>query len=237
MSENFALEQFFKMIGMLNESFKNEDTSDVYMLETLLDGNIDSFNRSEHSNPVSLEYIVEYYRSKHFIVPNILNQLFSDRDIKTFASAYFTSHSAKILIGIMSFFNDKTVYSDNLLREIFSNMFRALNQCTTAEKRKAIAMISSVIYMKTDENDNYVIPNNKVDVFLSELNNSFLRNITIEKMFEIPGIDSKNWWALNRYISSEKVLGLLPEEILAKIDNYRYKGVVYSSILRSKLEN
>jgi hypothetical protein len=210
-SNVFTKEQIFK--------FLFEENFDLIVNDNLLKGK-------------SREYFKEVIRVK------IIGTDFKHRDVFSDKHSYLMRDNIKdsiylkmnMAMNVMS--NSGNLYSDDLISEIFRELFKAIIPATKSEREKVTEMISYFIHHDkySDNFDN--VNTNKIKIMLEQMSNSNLKNVTIERM-----IDKGNYetWIYSRGSRGRKMFGLDYVDVLNIIQGLPLRNIFAGTILKIQL--
>jgi hypothetical protein len=234
LEEERGFDYFIEKTIALTKAYEGEYSSNI--IRRFLEPNMDVFNSIDGQTDFSLEYVMAYFDAKYNKpIDDFLNH-FSHRAIKDFRLASLNTTLGSALIAFLMFKDgNPNGYSNELVDEVFTNLFRSLNQATTAEKKKIVAALSFLIHRFDKDLIQGKVPDMVIISFLENLHKSNLRKNTIESIFSMPQKEYlENRWS-DQVVSDDKFFGKTPETLIDMVKGYRYKDYVSSIILMSRL--
>jgi hypothetical protein len=225
------IKRVISVIENYMESFKSED-----ILNYAVYPNIKNMGRIPQMSGKSQKYLeLLFSEMVREDKTGILSDINLDRkETNLLYSAPFGGvyHKLSVFIATMM---EKQKFTESLLREIYSDLFKAMISATKAERSHTIEIISFVINNKTFKDRFGNIPDERIVGFFEEMSKSFFKNSTIEKIMTAAAGN-------NRYVNRtyEKLPSLMFGKTYMEVANllaesHDVRDVVKSTFIKMEL--
>jgi hypothetical protein len=225
------IKRVISVIENYMESFKSED-----ILNYAVYPNIKNMGRIPQMSGKSQKYLeLLFSEMVREDKTGILSDINLDRkETNLLYSAPFGGvyHKLSVFIATMM---KKQEFTESLLREIYSDLFKAMISATKAERSHTIEIISFVINNKMFKDRFGNIPDERIVGFFEEMSKSFFKNSTIEKIMTAAAGN-------NRYVNRtyEKLPSLMFGKTYMEVANllaesHDVRDVVKSTFIKMEL--
>jgi hypothetical protein len=175
--------------------------------------------------------------SERYWTENDAERVFVDeRDQKTVRSGTLDSIYLKVLMVVNTFSREGDFMGEGLLREIYSDAFRALVSANKAERKNFIRMVSYALRSNKTLKTTMEPVDERLRMFLEELSASRLKDSTIQAILEKPEYSNESW-RIREALTSRAILLMSYVDVAALLEKSGgVRSIIRQTLLRMELE-